>query len=40
LIPTAQTTPGGTVNLFKIGSSGNQAFNSPNWSLYLNGPPV
>lgn len=35
--PTTQTTPGGTINVFRIDCSGNQAFNSPKWSFNLNG---
>lgn len=35
--PTTQTTPGGTVNVFRIDCSGKQAFNSPKWSFNLNG---
>lgn len=35
--PTTQTTPGGTINVFKIDCSGKQAFNSPRWSFNLNG---
>jgi len=35
--PTTQTSPGGTVNVFKIDCSGKQAFNSPEWSFNLNG---
>ena len=33
--PTTQATPGGTINVFEIDCSGNQAFNSPEWSLNL-----
>ncbi|MBU0554906.1 MAG: TonB-dependent receptor [Alphaproteobacteria bacterium] len=33
--PTTQTTPGGTINVFRIDCSGNQAFNSPKWSFNL-----
>ncbi|MGX7894925.1 TonB-dependent receptor [Tsuneonella sp. HG222] len=35
--PTTQTTPGGTINVFRIDCSGRQAFNSPKWSFNLNG---
>jgi iron complex outermembrane receptor protein len=35
--PTTQTTPGGTINVFKVDCSGKQAFNSPKWSFNLNG---
>ncbi len=33
--PTTQVTPGGSINVFAIDCSGNQAFNSPRWSLNL-----
>ncbi|MGC1270837.1 MAG: TonB-dependent receptor [Croceibacterium sp.] len=33
--PTTQSTPGGTINVFRIDCSGNQAFNSPKWSFNL-----
>jgi iron complex outermembrane receptor protein len=36
--PTTQTTPGGAnLNVFRVDCSGRQAFNSPKWSLNLNG---
>jgi iron complex outermembrane receptor protein len=36
--PTTQTTPGGaTLSVFRVDCSGRQAFNSPKWSLNLNG---
>lgn len=39
--PTTQTTPGGsTLNVFAIDCSGNQAFNSPKWSLNLDARQV
>lgn len=38
--PTTQTTPGGTINVFAIDCSGNQAFNSPKWSFNLDARQV
>ena len=35
--PTTQTTPGGTIAVYSIDCSGRQAFNSPKWSINLNG---
>jgi iron complex outermembrane receptor protein len=36
--PTTQSTPGGsTLSVFRVDCSGRQAFNSPKWSLNLNG---
>ncbi|MCW2367326.1 iron complex outermembrane receptor protein [Sphingobium sp. B7D2B] len=33
--PELQVTPGGTISVFRIDCSGNQAFNSPKWSFNL-----
>jgi iron complex outermembrane receptor protein len=38
--PTTQATPGGTINVFAIDCSGNQAFNSPRWSFNLDAQQV
>lgn len=38
--PTTQVTPGGTINVFAIDCSGNQAFNSPRWSFNLDATQV
>jgi iron complex outermembrane receptor protein len=36
--PVTQTTPtGGTLSVFRVDCSGRQAFNSPKWSINLNG---
>ncbi|WP_245978796.1 TonB-dependent receptor [Aurantiacibacter xanthus] len=38
--PTTQATPGGTVNVFAVDCSGNEAFNSPRWSFNLDAQHV
>jgi iron complex outermembrane receptor protein len=35
--PVTQTTPGGAISVYRVDCSGKRAFNSPKWSLNLNG---